>query len=356
MTDMMKMGYMELLLGYVVYNNLTYLPIIILALLKCCNIRYYVLPGDKDRYKRILKRIHQSAYFTKSRYVNGKSLPAGCFIGPKCVGYYDNFSRYIEEENLYLITTTSNFQNLISDEELHFPVTDSVLDDPDKESESESDLLICEQLSKVKDDKPKKENTYINVFVRGGNYKHFYYSPIKLNVAHINPINGQGEIVTEIVKIYKKKSRATVFIHGVSGAGKSAVGYLVAKAVNGNFCHTFRPTDPGDGITNMISEIKNRDDEDTKPLIIILEEVNELIGSIHNKTIKMNVETPTPVFNKSTWCSFLDDMIFYNDIILILTSNETKEYIDELDKAYLRQGRLDKTFSMMTPIDLSCIA
>ena len=43
-------------------------------------------------------------------------------------------------------------------------------------------------------------------------------------------------------------------------------------------------------------------------------------------------------------------MILYKNVILILTSNESIEEISALDPCYLRKGRIDGSFSMMTPI------
>jgi hypothetical protein len=45
-------------------------------------------------------------------------------------------------------------------------------------------------------------------------------------------------------------------------------------------------------------------------------------------------------------------MIFYKNVVLILTSNVSKQAIDDLDPAFLRHGRINATFSMMKPIDI----
>ena len=57
-------------------------------------------------------------------------------------------------------------------------------------------------------------------------------------------------------------------------------------------------------------------------------------------------DIPTAVYNKSTWSNFLDDMIFYKNVILVLTSNTSKETIDSLDQAYLRKGRINEYYTM----------
>jgi hypothetical protein len=45
----------------------------------------------------------------------------------------------------------------------------------------------------------------------------------------------------------------------------------------------------------------------------------------------------------------MDDLIFYK-IILIFTSNTSKQDIDKIDPSYLRQGRIDEYYYMDKPI------
>jgi len=45
-------------------------------------------------------------------------------------------------------------------------------------------------------------------------------------------------------------------------------------------------------------------------------------------------------------------MIFYKNVIFILTSNESKESLDALDPAYLRKGRIDATYEMLEELVL----
>ena len=340
----MPLGYFDVVIGYFIYNNMAYLPEIILFILQFIGIRKYTIFGDKDKYKRIMKQLHKETYSSKRRYTNGKETPSGYFIGKNCVGYFENSSKYIDEEHIVIITTEQYFKILEKDSPTQF--TQKKLE-PDSEKEEENVNLLNKEPVK------EKELTHINVFMRSGTYKSFYYSSLSLDVSHIKPINGQGEIMNEIIKIYNEKSRASIFIHGVSCAGKSSIGYLVAKAIKGNFCHTFNPSDPGDNFSHMIREINSRNDEETLPLVIVIEEANEMIKNIHDKkNIKIHQEIPTSIHDKSSWCNFLDDMIFYKNVVLILTSNVSKQSIDELDPAFLRPGRINATFSMMKPIEI----
>ena len=352
-----SINYAEIAFGFFMYNYSIYLPEIALCILQYIGIRSYLINGDKEKYKLLIKKLEKLTYNSSFIFRNGKLIPSGYFIGYGCVGLYQKESRYVEDETIRIITTQKFYENLISEDDIEFSGEDAksaavstdtsselVKSEPDKMNETQP--LIT---------KPKKENnnkSKVNVYMRSGQYKAFYYTSITLDVSHINPIGAQGAIVDDIVNIYNKKGRASVFIYGVTLAGKSSIGYLVAKALKGQYCHTFNPTEPGDNFSNMLSEIKGRDEEE-KPLVIVMEEANELIEAVHNKTIKRHIEVSTQVKDKSSWCGFLDDMIFYKHIILILTSNESKENIDKMDPAYLRKGRIDETYSMMDQLPIS---
>ena len=170
----------------------------------------------------------------------------------------------------------------------------------------------------------------------------------RLDLSHINAMGDQKHIVDDIIDLYKNQGRVSVFIDGVSHAGKSSIGYIVAKQLGGKYCHTFNPSDPGDNISILLSDANIEDD----PLVLVLEEVDILLDSIHNNTIKPNKEIPISVHNKSTWTSFLDDMFFYRKIILIMTSNKVKSEIDKMDVSYLRKGRIHANYSMPNQLNL----
>ena len=143
----------------------------------------------------------------------------------------------------------------------------------------------------------------------------------------------------------------TVFLQGVSGAGKSTVGILIAKELGGSFCHTFNPSNPGDSLHSLAREAEIADD-DGKPLIVVIEEVNTLIRAVHMNEIKLHKDIQTLVYNKSTYNTFFDDMILFKNVVLILTSNESLDELSSLDPCYLRRGRVDAYFSMMKPLEI----
>jgi hypothetical protein len=325
---MLSLNYWQFFLGYIIYALTPYVSEILLVILYHFNIRYYIISGDKEIYRKVLKIVEREARTFTGRNINGRDCPSGYFVGMNCVGLIDDRPYFTEENKIHILTTTQFYKLLTGGPPVKLQET----------------LATDEQQLLPSDTATRKDSQKINVYHRTGQYKNFYYRSMSIDVSHINPIGDQIEIVDDIVRRFKSKGHVTVFIHGVSAAGKSAIGYLVAKAIGGNFCHTFNPTDPGDQFPQMLNELLVR--EADLPAVVALEEANEMIRSVHTKTVYRIADIPTPVCNKTTWVTMLDDMFLYKNIVLILTSNESKSAIDALDPAYLRPGRIDVVYNM----------
>lgn len=323
------------------------MPEIALYIFQKFGISRYVMYGDKDNYKKILRLIEKQTKSTSLSYRNGKIQPAGYFYGPRCIGAYTQESRYADDERVVIITTTDYYNSLIKAVETGgCSGFDAATADNSSKEQSLQDTAPL-----IIKDKPAKET--IDVFIRSGTYKNFFYKKLSKDVSNISPFATQEPIVEDIIRQYKQKDRLAVFIHGVSMAGKSTIGYLVAKTLKANYTHSFNPSDPGDTFDNLIGDVNHGEDratDDEKPLVIVLEEADVVIDNIHKQLIKRHADIPTAVHNKTTWNNFLNDLVFYNKIIVILTSNSSKEDIDKLDPSYLNQGRINKTYSMMEPL------
>jgi hypothetical protein len=297
--------------------------------------------GERELLRRVVKTLSSECYSCSYKHLNGKEIPSGYFFCKEYIGYLDNTARFNEDERIHLVCTKATYQRLVEER----TVVDTFA--PEQETKETVGLLEADKNESKSPSKP--EQSKIRAYIRKGQFKNLYYSCIKLDLSHICPIGEQGPIVEDVIKIYKKKRRAVVFIHGVSFAGKSSIGFLLAKRLKGNYCHSFNPTDPGDNFASVINELT--DDEDS-PIIIVLEEVDGIIRAVHNETIKSNSEIPTSVRNKESWVNFLDDMMFYKNVIVVLTSNTEKKDLDLLDEAYLRKGRIHAYYSMMNKLSL----
>lgn len=298
----------EMMLGYLFYNfSPNYVFYLIYYFFK---IKKYVITGDKEITNSIMKKIMNHIFYTEVSHINGRNQPSGYFIGKKYYGYIE-----IKDGTTITIYTKEETYNQLMEQE---------------EKETEKEIIEYKPLIKNK----------LNVFIRKGTYRNIYYNSLRLDLSHINPIGDQQPVIGSIKTLYNKNERASIFIHGVTGAGKSTIGYLLAKELNASYCHTFNPTEPGDYLSNLIVDIRTQDD----PVVIVIEEVDVLIKKI-NDGIDKNVEIPIEIYNKTTWNNFMDDLIFYK-IVLIFTSNTSKKDIDKIDPSYLRQGRIDEYFYM----------
>lgn len=310
----MELTTYQIAIGYFMYYvNPFYAFIIILRMF---NILYYSIHGDKDLMTPIIRKLSPYINTMYMKNLNGRPQNDGYFWCKYAIGYINS-----QEDNLYILTRPSFYEKIISSEE-----------------------LVKEVAPIVK----STENCKIDMYLRKGSYKGLYYARFTIDIGHINPIGQQQDIVDDILSIYNKQQRATVFIHGVTGAGKSTIGFLLAKYTSGVYCHSFNPTDPGDNLTSLLMDIGTVE----TPIIIVLEESDIIIESIHHESIVKHIEMPTLIHNKTSWSTFLDDMVFYKGVMLVLTSNTSKEDIDKIDSSYLRDGRIHKSYNMSTPISL----
>ena len=305
-----------MIVGYALYYcNPLFLGILVLNLV-CC--KFYIIFPDKETMTRLERGIKgcTKMHATYIVHEGGRDMASGLFFGRSCVAYFNH--RGNDSSVVYLFTSASTYAKMMQDE----PRTLAV--------------------AKPKPVTVPENSTSIQVYIRKGCYKNFYYAQLRLNLGHLQPLGDQPHVIDGIMDIYRKHERASIFLYGAAGTGKSSVGYFVAKQMRGKYCHSFNPSDPGD---TLLSLLNYSDSHEDSPLVVVLEEVDEILNRLH-QGIPRHAEVPILVHNKSTWTAFLDDMIFYKHVVLICTSNKSKLEMDALDPAYLRDGRIHASFSM----------
>jgi hypothetical protein len=106
------------------------------------------------------------------------------------------------------------------------------------------------------------------------------------------------------------------------------------------FVDSFNPFEQGDNFASLYTMVNPSSD---RPLIIILEEIDCNISKMHSGLIQINKYIPTQIKTKTDWNGFLDkfDRGLYPNVIIIMTTNKSISYFDELDPSYLRKGRVD---------------
>ena len=304
--------------------GITFIAEPLLFLLYFVKVGYFIIQNDEEKIKKIFRFLDKNTISTRTSFQYGKVYPSGYFIGWGSAGYYSMGDRSEgSSSSIHIFTTRAFFDRLTANDEIVLKPTSHVV----------------------------KEKESITLYGRSGNYMTLYYTRRTLDVSDLVAQGDQVYIIADIMKQYKKKGRATVFIHGICGAGKSTLGLLLAKELGGSFCHTFNPTTPGDSLHNLVREAEEFSDENKKPLVIVLEEANTLIRQIHANEIGLHKNIQTSVYNKSTYNTFMDDMALYKNVILILTSNEGVDQVNAIDPCYLRKGRVDAWYSMMNEID-----
>ena len=304
------------------FKILLEIPIIFLRM---AGYSMFRVRNDRNIIKGMVKILNQETYSSSSLYEYGKERPSGMFICWQYFGYYIDTGSDSDIEIL-LFTTKVNFSRLL------------------KNSTKTCESIVLDTSAPSN---PRKESP-ITIWNRYGSYTHIYYSDLKMDLSTIYPMGDQGYIMQDIIEKYNKTNRLVAFIYGVTGTGKSTLGLLIEKELRGSYCHDFIPTDPGDSFKILLRDTAKEDV--TGPMVIVLEEIDETIQRIHDGNVQRHKNALTYVHNKMSFNSFMDDMIFHRNIIILMTSNKKKEEIDLLDPSYLRQGRVNAYYTMNQPL------
>ena len=182
----------------------------------------------------------------------------------------------------------------------------------------------------------------IKLYTRtGGNYYNIRYKSSNFACSNFVPRSQQNDILEDVVSYYKNNSRCVLMVTGEPGTGKSFMGILIAKALNGSICKTYKPTEPGDSMRNLYDSVKPTE---VSPLIVMIDEFDLIVDMIHKTEIECHETIPIEIRNKTSWNTLLDDvnLNIYPYMIVILTSNLDKTaFISKYEQSYIRPGRVD---------------
>jgi hypothetical protein len=207
----------------------------------------------------------------------------------------------------------------------------------------ETDEPTVENISSPK---PMSSPTYKVLKKSSGNYAHAYYRKSQA-LLPLYPTATQLSILETIEKSYREKKRAVAFISGPPNTGKSMIGPFLANRMHGVYTSDFAPWTPGDALGLLECE---HEASETSPIIVCLDEVDEALVKISNGKIVPNDRVMTLASDKRGWNTLLDNVErgLHPFMILVLTSNKTKESIDDLcgDDSFLRNNRVSNYFTM----------
>jgi len=268
--------------------------------------RLYMV-SDHNTITTICKNVKNSTI------CNEQDEPSGFFIGWYYCGYiFEKTSKDSAIELLYCMCTKKQL----------------------KELQKKSDVFV------------KETDETIELYTRKGHYYHLHYTKRELICTDFSARESQKEIMTSIIDYYNKKRTCVAMISGQPGTGKSMMGILLAKELKGSLCKTYSPISPGDTLENIYNKVNPTK---SKPLIIILDEFDVILHTFQDNLIMLHKDIPTEVYNKITWNNLLDDinLQLYPNLILILTSNMTKQAIEEkYDPSFVREKRVNVFVSL----------
>jgi DNA replication protein DnaC len=217
-----------------------------------------------------------------------------------------------------------------------------------KSCNGKENILYClctenqfEKLKKTKDEIIIETDTFYNLYTRTGNFYNFSYKIDKIKCTDYLATDSQKTIINSVLEFYQRNNKCVIMVSGPPGTGKSSLGILIAKEVNGYLCETFNPTNPGDYLRTVRTQVnptfKN-------PLILLLDEFDTLLYSIHKKQVALHENLPTEVYDKPTWNKLFDniDHGIHPHLIVILTTNLTSKTIEKnFDLSFLRTNRVN---------------
>jgi hypothetical protein len=186
------------------------------------------------------------------------------------------------------------------------------------------------------------------VFERIGSLHNTWFRKRRIPVMKIVPYLSQETIISQIKGQYEKTRHVVALICGPPGTGKSMIGLLLANQYKSTFCNTLKPWQPGDTLASLYSEVEP---PPNSPIIVGFDEVDNTITAVaagipSHKSLTIQIQ------DKSGWNSFFDAIQrgLYPNLIVVLTSNRSAEYIRSIDPSYIREKRVDLIFDMNVAI------
>lgn len=189
-------------------------------------------------------------------------------------------------------------------------------------------------------DEEKKQN-FIKVWDKSHDYRDSYIYKMTIPFNY-KAYSQQQEIIDEIISVYNTSDNNVVrtLIYGKPGKGKSFIGKLIAKKLNGELATFISLTTPGCGFRTLY---KSSSPKKETPLIIQIDEIDVSIKKVNNQTIADNHKwIETACHDKSSYNNFWSEFVpRYPFVIWILTMNSTPDDINKMDECYIRKNRVD---------------
>ena len=297
--------------------------------------------SNKRQIPLLLSRISKNASYTED------DKPRGWIWGKNYIGYIlegGHSSHRGGEGNsltIFILCRARFFKDIMNPSSKMKQIdTDDTNSDEEENTSNEKNK---------KNNKNKNIDNKIKFYERHGNYFWLQYNNREIDLEKYTARPNQQKIIEQIIEQYKNSNNdgntSVNIIYGIAGTGKSMISLLLAKEMGAPLCDSFNPTEPGDDIGLIYNTAMPTYE---KPLILVLEEFDILIHKLHNNLIATHRDIPIQVKDKTSWNMFFDriDRGLYPNLIVILTTNTDPVMIDNMDKSYLRSGRINARYEL----------
>jgi hypothetical protein len=296
---------------------------IFLALRFLSPVRLYVL-NEKEVCRRIQKRVSFTSHVSDSGKAYGYAVGYWFFMDIS-IHSDDGCDRY----TIWMIATETTYKALSADSR----------DLAAASSASSASSPASSGSSPGPTSKSEVETKPLEILERDGSFHNCWFRPRKVH-RRWTPTIDQAAIIADVKGCLKKNKHCVLCLYGTPGSGKSMVGLLLAQELGGKYCNTLKPWQPGDKLTPLYAEAEPNE---TSPLVVAFDEFDAALINIHAGVIPSHKHLPIAIQNKQGWNDMFDEISrgTFEHLIVVLTTNKTPSFFDELDPAYLREGRVD---------------
>jgi hypothetical protein len=283
--------------------------------------REYGTNADPSQCHILMQFLKKNQYIATSSHAS--EMPIGIVVGKWWVAWVVTVN--IQKRDSVAIGYTVSFWASIRGHALIFPQD---LDTVKVETNVSPDVTNLHTLSVWRHDGPFKETKLSEETI---SFVHDHCEK------QLDVVNKMVEMVTAS-KENGHGNRLCVAIAGPSGTGKSRIVRAFALAIGAKIADDFHPTQAGE---NMSALLRITKPTKKNPLVIVLEEVDQIFKAIHQDNVKDHEFLVTPVRDKPGWNTFMDRFVEVENVFLIMTTNMPFENIDKMDPSFMRQGRVD---------------
>jgi hypothetical protein len=172
------------------------------------------------------------------------------------------------------------------------------------------------------------------------------YSQKRIDVPDFKERKDQSVVIDAILADYKERKFSVSILSGQPGSGKSMVGLLTAKRILESkiadevmFCESWDPTQSDQTFSSLVGHSGLNK---SKPLVIIIDEADEIIRKIHEERSQSHQFNGT-IKNKADWNRLFDrfDRGIYRHAMIIMTTNKPLQWFNEIDPSFIRPGRVN---------------